>query len=112
MTFEEFHNALRIMRNIDMHELVEAGVFHADNVQGYRAFASDPYRWFIGASDGAAKRVFDLVIAQQPESLKHHEVRQAANHLDEIFRYSDVNTVGSSYAFAASDIRKFVGISK
>jgi hypothetical protein len=64
MTFEEFHNALRIMRNIDMHELVEAGVFRAANVEGYRAFAADPYGWFLRASDGAAMRVFQIVDAR------------------------------------------------
>lgn len=61
MTFAEFHNALRILRSIDMHELVEVGVFRSGDIEGYRKFADDPYGWFIRASDGAAKAVYQIV---------------------------------------------------
>lgn len=59
MTFAEFHNALRIMLNIDRDEL---GL----DVFAWQTFQRDPYRWFIKACDADARKVWKIIEARQP----------------------------------------------
>ena len=59
MTFEEFHNGLRILLNIDQDEF-EAGV----DDSSWPVFRNDPHRWFIQASDKAAQRLWALMQAR------------------------------------------------
>lgn len=66
-TFAEFHNALRILANIDMSEMVEAGAIASDDTSGYSAFAADPWRWLIRAGDDEARAVWRIVLARQPK---------------------------------------------
>ena len=64
-----FHNALRILINIDRHDLVGAGV----GGHHWPAFRKDPYRWFIAATDADAERVWLLIESRQPGALKAPE---------------------------------------
>jgi len=61
MTYEEFHNALRILRNIDMDELEMGGVLRKGNYDGFIEFRMDPYKWFIQAPDISSRKVFKII---------------------------------------------------
>ena len=52
--FEDFHNRLRILASIDLHELEDAGV----SMSEWLNFGIDPYRWFIRASDADAQALY------------------------------------------------------
>jgi hypothetical protein len=62
-----FLNALRIMYSIDRHELVEAGVFEADNDKQWNRFTADPLLWLIKAEDHQAIAVWGIIEARQPK---------------------------------------------
>ncbi len=64
MTKDQFHNILRIMRGIDRHELVDAGVDMTDPKEWPR-FMNDPYTWFIKASDADADKVWAIIERRQ-----------------------------------------------
>ena len=66
MTFEEFHNALRILTSIDCHELEEAGVIRAGDLAAWGAFRLHPYQWFVRADDAAARALFGIIERRQP----------------------------------------------
>ena len=70
MQFDEFHNALRILLNIDYHEMEQAGVefgdSHTDREKGWAKFRDNPHRWFIQASDEDANCVWKIIEARQP----------------------------------------------
>lgn len=57
--FRWFHNALRILHNIDMHELVEAGII--GGTQDWYEFKNDPYRWFILADEAKAFNLYTII---------------------------------------------------
>jgi hypothetical protein len=59
LTCASFHNALRIMLNLEREEL---GL----DVFAWETFQRDPYRWFIRASDADAERIWVLIEARQP----------------------------------------------
>lgn len=61
MTLREFHNGLRLLLNIDMFELEEAGVIEAGDRRDWRRFRKDPFRWFITAPDAIADRLWALM---------------------------------------------------
>ncbi len=66
MKFEEFHNALRIMRGIDAHELETAGIIKAGDHNAWGTFTRNPYTWFIRADDDTARKLFALIESRQP----------------------------------------------
>ena len=70
LALDRFHNALRIMRSIDMVEMVAAGIIPSGDIAAYRKFADDPYYWFIIASDEDARRVWAIIQSRQPERLR------------------------------------------
>jgi len=65
--FREFHNALRIMTNIDRDELERAGIIAANDHNAWGTFARDPYRWMIRASDEKAEKLFYMIQSRQPK---------------------------------------------
>lgn len=66
MTKHEFHNALRILLNIDMDEFVAAGC----DADQWPAFRGNPHMWFIRASDRDAERVWLLIAGRNALGLK------------------------------------------
>lgn len=54
MTFEEFHNGLRLLRSIDAHELGDP--------EWWPEFRTDPYCFFILCDDKAAEIIFAAMI--------------------------------------------------
>lgn len=70
MTFERFHNALRILLNIEWHEFAGAiGPLYHDGRpphEQWERFRNDPHRWFISAPTAHARAIWELVKARQP----------------------------------------------
>jgi len=65
MKLDEFHNSLRILTSIDMHELEHAGVITRGDVNAWGTFRRDPYRWFIRADDEKAAKVWAIILRRQ-----------------------------------------------
>ncbi len=61
MIIAEFHNALRILLNIDMDQLEDAGVIEKGDWGSWGSFRKDPFRWFITAPDAVADRLWTLM---------------------------------------------------
>lgn len=72
MTFEEFHNALRIMRSIDLHELQAVGLWTDDVKLGHQwiQFRNDPYNFFTRADEDTARKIWQVIENRQPKSIK------------------------------------------
>lgn len=64
MNLAEFHNGLRILSSIDMHELVEAKVIEAEDEAEWKAFRGNPWKWMITADDEEAKALWALMVAR------------------------------------------------
>lgn len=67
MTFKEFRNALCILRSIDMHELVEAGVLEPNRDSRWLDFQSDPYEFLLRADDETTDKLWTLMIKRGVE---------------------------------------------
>jgi len=70
MMFDEFHNCVRSLSNIEFPEFAAAvhpivSRDRPDIQKDWENFAADPPRWFIHASDERAKAVWMLVQARQ-----------------------------------------------
>lgn len=66
MRFNEFHNGLRILLNIDSDEFMDAvypnGTPHGLHMRGeWETFRENPYNWFIRASDQKAHGLWQLM---------------------------------------------------
>jgi len=61
MTLDEFHNGLRILLNIDMHELEAAGIIRNGDRNAWGTFTRDPYRYFIRADDPTAEKLWTIM---------------------------------------------------
>lgn len=61
MTLRQFHNGLRILLNIDCHELVAAGVIRPGDDGAWIKFREDPFRWMIRAPDPAAEALWAII---------------------------------------------------
>jgi len=60
-TFDEFHNALRILTGID-----HAEVKHFMDIVDYRKFSDNPWLWMIKAPDAKAKAIWKIIVERQP----------------------------------------------
>ena len=60
MKCREFHNAPRILWNIDKGEFDEA-VGRVSSHEGWMRFRDGPHRWFIGADTADAEAVFSII---------------------------------------------------
>lgn len=61
MTRLEFRNRLCILRSIDRHELVQAGVMGADDPTMWNAFVNDPERFFLLCEDHRAEKIWRVI---------------------------------------------------
>ncbi len=57
MTLRKFHNALRILLNIDMDEFVAAGC----RSEQWREFRDNPHAYFIEAADREADALWKII---------------------------------------------------
>lgn len=65
MTLREFHNALRILMNIDRDDLERAGIIGRADHNAWGTFTRDPFRWFIRADDVTAEKLWRLIERRQ-----------------------------------------------
>ena len=65
MTFDQFHNGLRILLSIDRHELEAAGVIRVGDHNAWGEFRRDPFRWLIRADDSQAPKLWAIVQRRQ-----------------------------------------------
>ncbi|MDH3376200.1 MAG: hypothetical protein OEQ39_04430 [Gammaproteobacteria bacterium] len=63
MTFEQFHNALRILRSIDRHEIPLIL-----NEHDWQDFRNKPHEWFIQAADNKARAVWTVIEARMGDT--------------------------------------------
>lgn len=61
VSFQVFHNRLRILLSIDRHEAIAAGALAADDVAGWKALQGNPFRFFIHANDGQAAALWNII---------------------------------------------------
>lgn len=61
MELREFHNALRVMKNIDRDELVAAGVMPRADHNEWGEFRRNPYNWFLRKPDSICKKVWGIM---------------------------------------------------
>ncbi len=61
MTFEQFHNGLRILLNLDLDQLVAFGVIPSGDFAAWQAFTVDPFRWLVCADDDHGRRLWALM---------------------------------------------------
>ena len=66
MTFDEFHNGLRVLASTDRVELVNIGVMSSGNTEAWLSFSVDPFRWFICADDDRAMKLFEIIKRRTP----------------------------------------------
>ena len=70
LDFDRFHNALRIMLNLDEHELELSR-------PDWLLYMKDPFRWFVRAPTPEAERIWALIEARQRAAVPdRHESRQ------------------------------------
>ena len=61
MTFRNFHNALRILFNLDADDLIGSGVL---TDKQWPEFRDNPHRWFIQADDQTAYQLWLLIVSR------------------------------------------------
>lgn len=65
MRFDQFHNMLRIMMNLDRPDL-EAGGIKFERGE-WEAFRDNPHRWFIRTDSKTALAIWALIVKRQAE---------------------------------------------
>ena len=73
--FRAFHNGLRILMNMDIVEMGEAGVLLSQ--RDTDRFVKDPIRFFVVASDERKAAIWAALQARQPADLKTPEDTEA-----------------------------------
>ena len=61
MTYNEFHNALRVLMNIDADELENAGVIDIGDARAWDTFSANPWDWFIRAGTERGMKLWRLM---------------------------------------------------
>lgn len=73
LTSREFRNVFAIMMNIDMDELVEAGIIRKGNIdeggQSWTRFNDDPLRFVLKLDDNKLDALTSLVNSRMPKKL-------------------------------------------
>lgn len=70
MSLALFHNALRILLNLERFNLQDGGVISVRDDAAWLRFSNDPFRWFIAASDEQKRALWNVIESRQPERLK------------------------------------------
>lgn len=68
--FRRFHNALRILINIGMRDLEQAGVIENGDWDMWVRFQDNPSLFFVRVSEARAEKLWALIEAHQPADLK------------------------------------------
>lgn len=74
MTRHEFRNCLAILRNIDAHQLVNAGVIDHGDGKAWQTFASNPEAFYLRCGDEHQQKLWGLIERQMaPRPAAHVE---------------------------------------
>ena len=73
MRLAEFHNMLRILVNLDRHDLEAAGIIKRGDHNAWGTFHRDPFRWFIRAVSSSARKLFTLIQTRHEPMFKTTE---------------------------------------
>lgn len=61
MTLEQFHNGLRILLNLDLHDLVAFGVIDTGDFVAWKSYQASPWSWMIRADEGRSRNLWALM---------------------------------------------------
>jgi hypothetical protein len=61
MTRHDFRNAICILHDLDMHDLVAAGVIAERDGPAWQKFSSNPERFFLRCNDDQATALWTLI---------------------------------------------------
>lgn len=70
MEFKQFHDALRILANIDRDELESAGVLAKGDHNQWGEFRRNPFRWFIRVPDAKSLKLWGIIETRLREGIK------------------------------------------
>jgi hypothetical protein len=102
-----FHNALRIMLNLDLADLEARGIRMTP--REWSAFQADPFRFFIRADDPKAELLWRLIESRQPKAAPRlfgcYPANEVADLLDLLAKSADRGHA-KSYAEIASLSRR------
>lgn len=62
-----FQNALRIIRSLDRHELVAAGVISGESMSAWVAFRDHPHECALRLREDRMEKLFTLIESRQPK---------------------------------------------
>jgi hypothetical protein len=68
--FRRFHNALRILINLGMRDLEQAGVIEEGDYEDWARFMKNPHLYFVQISETRAEKLWALIEANQSANLK------------------------------------------
>ena len=63
-------NALRIMRAVDFHEMINVGLMRREDREEYQIYNEDPYRWAIRLDTERSRKFWKLIQNRQTMELK------------------------------------------
>lgn len=90
MTKDQFLNAMRLLWNLDEHELVEAGVLDGSDPGAWGDFVSNPHRWAARVDDETMDKLWALM-RKRSQSLD----LAVAEHEDRVTMIPDVYAVAT-----------------
>jgi hypothetical protein len=61
MTYDDFHDGLRLLSQLQRQELIRLHAFTADDYQAWADFKRDPLRWLLRADDHRAAQVWSAI---------------------------------------------------
>jgi len=68
--FRRFHNGIRILVNLGMRDLEQAGVIDVGDYDDWGRFLKNQHLYFVSISEARAEKLWALIEAKQPANLK------------------------------------------
>jgi hypothetical protein len=68
--FRRFHNAIRILINLGMRDMEQAGVIDVGDYEDWTRFLKNPHLYFVQISEARAERLWALIEKHQPADLR------------------------------------------
>jgi hypothetical protein len=68
--FRRFHNGLRILINLGMRDLEQAGVIEECDWEDWTRFQKNPHLYFVQISEARAEKLWALIEKHQPADLR------------------------------------------
>lgn len=70
LALRRFHNAMRILLNLDRDEIETEGVINLLDAAAdakWERFRTDPFRFFVRADDATAEKLWTIIEKRQPQ---------------------------------------------